>query len=44
MYDLPELQAATDAWWDGLAQAFRREGLSNIPVGSAGGTIRRGMA
>lgn len=32
MYDLPELQAATDAWWDGLAQAFRREGLSNIPA------------
>lgn len=32
MYDLPELRAATDAWWDGLAQAFRREGLDNIPA------------
>src|SRR6185312_8107473 len=26
MYDLPELRAATDAWWKGLARAFRREG------------------
>jgi ABC-type phosphate/phosphonate transport system substrate-binding protein len=31
MYDLPELCAATDAWWQGLARAFRREGLADVP-------------
>jgi ABC-type phosphate/phosphonate transport system substrate-binding protein len=31
MYDLPELRAATDAWWEGLAQAFRREGIADVP-------------
>jgi ABC-type phosphate/phosphonate transport system substrate-binding protein len=31
MYDLPELRAATDAWWHGLAQAFRREGIADVP-------------
>jgi ABC-type phosphate/phosphonate transport system substrate-binding protein len=31
MYDLPELHAATDAWWQGLARAFRREGLVDVP-------------
>lgn len=31
MYDLPELRAATDAWWRGLAQAFRQEGLTEVP-------------
>lgn len=31
MYDLPELRAATDAWWQGLARAFRREGLADVP-------------
>ncbi|MGH6929374.1 MAG: phosphate/phosphite/phosphonate ABC transporter substrate-binding protein [Dongiaceae bacterium] len=31
MYDLPELHAATDAWWQGLARAFRREGLADVP-------------
>ncbi len=33
MYDLPELRAATDAWWQGLAQAFRREGIADVPDG-----------
>ncbi len=31
MYDLPEVRAATDAWWQGLARAFRREGLVDVP-------------
>ena len=31
MYDLPELRAATDAWWQGLARAFRREGIADVP-------------
>jgi ABC-type phosphate/phosphonate transport system substrate-binding protein len=31
MYDLPEMQAATDAFWQGLARAFRREGLDDVP-------------
>lgn len=31
MYDLPELRAATDAWWRGLARAFRREGIADVP-------------
>lgn len=31
MYDLPELAAATDAWWAGLAAAFRAEGLRDVP-------------
>jgi ABC-type phosphate/phosphonate transport system substrate-binding protein len=31
MYDLPELRAATDAWWVGLARAFRRAGLREVP-------------
>jgi ABC-type phosphate/phosphonate transport system substrate-binding protein len=31
MYDLPELRAATDAWWHGLARAFRREGIADVP-------------
>jgi len=32
MYDLPELRAATDDWWRGLARAFHREGLRDVPV------------
>jgi len=32
MYDLPELRAATDAWWQGLARAFRREGIADLPA------------
>src|SRR3990172_9299482 len=31
MYDLPEATAATDAWWVGLARAFRREGVRDVP-------------
>ncbi|MGJ0622226.1 MAG: phosphate/phosphite/phosphonate ABC transporter substrate-binding protein [Methylocystis sp.] len=31
MYDLPELRPATDAWWTGLAHAFRREGIEDVP-------------
>src|SRR5262245_1551480 len=31
MYDLPELRAATAAWWQGLARAFRREGIADVP-------------
>ena len=31
MYDLPELRAATDAWWQGLARAFKREGIAEVP-------------
>ena len=31
MYDLPELQTANDAWWRGLALAFRKEGLKDVP-------------
>lgn len=31
MYDLPELRTATDAWWQGLAKAFRRQGIREVP-------------
>lgn len=31
MYDLPELCAATDAWWAGIARALRREGIEDVP-------------
>jgi ABC-type phosphate/phosphonate transport system substrate-binding protein len=31
MYDLPELRWATDALWGGLAQAFREQGLAEVP-------------
>jgi ABC-type phosphate/phosphonate transport system substrate-binding protein len=30
-YDLPELQAATDAWWDGIAGHLRRLGVDRVP-------------
>lgn len=36
MYDLPEVEKATDAFWAGLARAFRREGLQDVPA-----TLRR---
>ena len=32
MYDLPEVRAATDDWWTGLARALRRAGLSEVPT------------
>lgn len=31
MYDLPEVTAATDAWWTGVARAMRREGIEDVP-------------
>lgn len=31
MYDPPELHAAVDAWWNGLARAFRAEGIRGVP-------------
>jgi hypothetical protein len=31
MYDPPELHAVVDAWWDGLARAFRDEGIDGVP-------------
>lgn len=31
MYDLPELQAATDAWWSLIAEHLRRAGLDDVP-------------
>lgn len=31
MYDLPELTGATDAWWTGLATAFRQAGIAEVP-------------
>lgn len=31
MYDLPEVRAATDAWWAGLAGHFRDQGLDEVP-------------
>ncbi len=36
MYDLPELRAATDAWWRCLARAFRRAGLAEVPDSLSG--------
>ncbi len=31
MYDLPEVRAATDAWWRGLAGHLRAKGLDGVP-------------
>ncbi len=31
MYDLQEVRHATDDWWSGLARAFRRAGISDVP-------------
>ncbi|MGH6720372.1 MAG: phosphate/phosphite/phosphonate ABC transporter substrate-binding protein [Alphaproteobacteria bacterium] len=31
MYDLPEARWATDAWWAGLARAFRAAGVADVP-------------
>lgn len=31
MYDPPELRREVDAWWRGLAAAFRREGIEGVP-------------
>lgn len=32
MYDLPELRAATDAWWTALAARLRAAGIDEVPV------------
>ena len=32
MYDLPEVAAATDAIWSGLARAMAREGVPDVPA------------
>ncbi len=32
MYDLPEVRAATDAWWRGLAQHFSDVGIAAVPT------------
>jgi ABC-type phosphate/phosphonate transport system substrate-binding protein len=31
MYDLPEIEAATNKWWSGLALAFCNEGIVGVP-------------
>ena len=31
MYDPPEVRRAVDAWWSGLARAFRAEGIADVP-------------
>ena len=31
MYDPPELRVSIDAWWSGLAAAFRAEGIADVP-------------
>jgi len=31
MYDPPELRREVDLWWNGLADAFRREGIAGVP-------------
>jgi ABC-type phosphate/phosphonate transport system substrate-binding protein len=38
MYDLPEVAAATDALWAGMARALTREGLDGVP-----GALTRGV-
>ena len=32
LYDLPELQAATDAWWAAIAAALGRHGVPGVPA------------
>lgn len=31
MYDLPEIARETNRWWQGLARAFRLEGIAEVP-------------
>lgn len=31
MYDLPEVTAVTDAWWDGIARALTKAGVEDVP-------------
>lgn len=37
MYDFPEVRAATDAWWRGIAAALRGAGIEAVPA-----TLNRG--
>jgi ABC-type phosphate/phosphonate transport system substrate-binding protein len=32
MYDLPELEAANDAWWAAIAASLIRQGIQNVPA------------
>jgi ABC-type phosphate/phosphonate transport system substrate-binding protein len=32
MYDLPEVAAATDTWWAGIARALTRDGVADVPA------------
>ena len=43
MYDLPELTAATDAWWTGLRRHFAAQGLRDLPeaLNRAGDPVER---
>lgn len=38
MYAAPGLEAAVEAWWQGLARAFRAEGLAEVPDALAAGS------
>ena len=40
MYAPPALTKATEAWWAGLAQAFRAAGLRDVPAALDGGDMR----
>lgn len=33
MYDMPEVAAATDAWWAGIARHLAAAGVANVPSG-----------
>ncbi len=43
MYDLPELTAATDAWWAGLRRHFAAQGFRDLPeaLNRAGDPVER---
>jgi ABC-type phosphate/phosphonate transport system substrate-binding protein len=43
MYDLPELKAATDAWWAGLSRHLAAQGLGDLPstLNRAGDPVER---
>lgn len=43
MYDLPEIEAATNTWWRGLARAFRRESIADVPDELWRGANYRGL-
>jgi ABC-type phosphate/phosphonate transport system substrate-binding protein len=40
MYALPDVMAQTEAWWQGLARAFRSEGIAEVPDSLDLGTSR----